>query len=701
MATKTATASYLAILMQTALWQIAKFRASLSYSAACLFNWLAVYFALCFPRLIGRRRLHFLRQHFRHCYAHFGSGKDAHALHLLSSLHTPCSRPGDLRIAFRGWSFHPSTKRRWEAVVLCVGDEVIAATTKRIRRRDVSRAYGRGVPNCGFSLGVDPANVPANTGFAVYALYRDGLAIPTKRKESAFKSFAAEPHDHPRYIIWGGKQYSPLPQRRWGYIDHYSFAPDSLSFNELLALLNNEVGFEHSAFAETIIQQVILDSFLNGTYHNDIQIHRALHRSASLGAIPAIIRAINISEAASMGLLSVVENKPLDKNTSSQPPLNASCSPDPAIRRIFVCACGEEALDKDSAEFSLPQVFPTRLGGNCKVIAVPRLKKTLITLQNATIWSRALVMSDNKYLVLDPSAHPSLRVIAGIPRTLCFSKRSPDFCALMAHPTRNSTLEEGILLDGRSSFNYFHWLVEYLPRLHTLEALYSLRDIPLIANARMHNNMKQMLSIVAPDRTVFWNDEDTAVSVRRLHYPSMLTFIPDDATISPHASAYLPAHELLWLRDKLLRSHSVISPTKRRLYISRLSEQARTVVNEQAIREVFLERGFEVVNPAELSLSEQITLFRSAEAIAGNAGAAFANLLFCNSGTKVIMTVMRANQNYSFFASLAALNGCELLLVTGSSLRARCVYHTAEDYLHAPYWVSPRRVSRALDYLGL
>ena len=48
------------------------------------------------------------------------------------------------------------------------------------------------------------------------------------------------------------------------------------------------------------------------------------------------------------------------------------------------------------------------------------------------------------------------------------------------------------------------------------------------------------------------------------------------------------------------------------------------------------EKGFELVATELLSFKEQVRLFSEADIIVGPSGAAFANIIFCQPGTKVI-----------------------------------------------------------------
>lgn len=75
---------------------------------------------------------------------------------------------------------------------------------------------------------------------------------------------------------------------------------------------------------------------------------------------------------------------------------------------------------------------------------------------------------------------------------------------------------------------------------------------------------------------------------------------------------------------------------RRRLFIDRTDAPTRRVRNLAELRPVFETFGIEVVRLAGRSLLEQAALFRDAELIIANHGAALANLVFCEPGARVL-----------------------------------------------------------------
>ena len=78
---------------------------------------------------------------------------------------------------------------------------------------------------------------------------------------------------------------------------------------------------------------------------------------------------------------------------------------------------------------------------------------------------------------------------------------------------------------------------------------------------------------------------------------------------------------------------------RRLVYLNRLpgtTHSGRTITNENELQKMLVRRGFHVVDPATLAFAEQVQLFTQADVIVGAHGSAFANLIWCRPGARVV-----------------------------------------------------------------
>jgi capsular polysaccharide biosynthesis protein len=80
----------------------------------------------------------------------------------------------------------------------------------------------------------------------------------------------------------------------------------------------------------------------------------------------------------------------------------------------------------------------------------------------------------------------------------------------------------------------------------------------------------------------------------------------------------------------------------KRFYIIR-EGYTRGIANEREVRGYFESQGWALVAPEQLSIPDQIALFRDADAIAGLHGSALSNLVWCSPGCHVLEFV---SQNF-------------------------------------------------------
>lgn len=86
----------------------------------------------------------------------------------------------------------------------------------------------------------------------------------------------------------------------------------------------------------------------------------------------------------------------------------------------------------------------------------------------------------------------------------------------------------------------------------------------------------------------------------------------------------------------------------KKVFISRNDAGFRIVEKEDEVFELFEKRGFQRYCLSELSVLEQIALFNKAEIIVGAHSSGFANLIYCNSGAK-ILEIFQQRFDLSFY----------------------------------------------------
>ena len=204
-------------------------------------------------------------------------------------------------------------------------------------------------------------------------------------------------------------------------------------------------------------------------------------------------------------------------------------------------------------------------------------------------------------------------------------REHPLFLAPFPGPPHEVAGRLGVLA-SRGDFNYYHFLIDVLPRIGVLEQAQRC-DPPdkwyVPAQTAFQRELLEMLGI-PPVRRI-----DCAEFP---HVRAELLVVPG----LPSMTERNPPWVVDFLRRRLL-TESHTRGARRPIYVTRGSSvNNRVVRNEDELLELLTDRGFEVIDPGKLSVNDQIRTFATASIIVAPHGAALANLVFASPGSSVI-----------------------------------------------------------------
>ncbi|WP_299697870.1 glycosyltransferase family 61 protein [Hydrocarboniphaga sp.] len=104
------------------------------------------------------------------------------------------------------------------------------------------------------------------------------------------------------------------------------------------------------------------------------------------------------------------------------------------------------------------------------------------------------------------------------------------------------------------------------------------------------------------------------------------------------------------------------------LYISRNDSGMRRILNEEELLPGLRKLGFNIVMPAKLPLSAQISLFRSARIIVSAHGAGLTNLLFSEPGTRLVEIFPEGGVHGSAFLRICSHRDFKYFFVVGEAV---------------------------------
>lgn len=184
---------------------------------------------------------------------------------------------------------------------------------------------------------------------------------------------------------------------------------------------------------------------------------------------------------------------------------------------------------------------------------------------------------------------------------------------------------------GAADGNYYHWLLDSLPRLHLVKeaGLWNKIDYFVIYSREHHFVVETLLALGIRSSQIIDVHSTTHLRAQQLVVTS-----PVRGT-----GRHAPTWPGKFLKESFLpmvtgsAQPTGFSPF---VYVSRRDASFRRVRNEEAVEALLAEYGFESYALAELSFREKVALFAGAHAVVGPVGAGMANILFCEPGTPMI-----------------------------------------------------------------
>ncbi|MFN4075916.1 MAG: glycosyltransferase family 61 protein [Cloacibacterium sp.] len=225
-------------------------------------------------------------------------------------------------------------------------------------------------------------------------------------------------------------------------------------------------------------------------------------------------------------------------------------------------------------------------------------------------------------------------------------------------------IEEGFFLGGNGCWNWYHYLIEILPKTLLLEET-NCKTILISDDICNYPTMKQALEALINEKhyTIKLLNRKQNYKVKKLFFINEINkieFNKINPNINNANTAYFREKYLYILREKLLLNYiKEENNLNKKIFLWR--ENTHRIAQNQNEVLVYLEKnGFEKIDSSTLTLEQQIKIFNSAEIIIGTTGAAWSNLIFCKQNTKAIIFSPIFFNSFNAFSNLAQIFNIDL-----------------------------------------
>lgn len=232
------------------------------------------------------------------------------------------------------------------------------------------------------------------------------------------------------------------------------------------------------------------------------------------------------------------------------------------------------------------------------------------------------------------------------------------------------TLPEGILLNGQACNNWYHWLINILPKAFIAETYLQLGPkIPyLVSRSIQGTRMEEALRLViGDDREVVFLDHGLhkvqrgiviEAPVREVYRPKNILSPINWSKLGAFHSEIMAQYRSYILERVKQARLDVTAPTPAKIFLAR--DNVRRPYNQNEVGALLQRMGFAPVSLEQHPFTEQVALLADATIVVGPTGAQWAGWLFSERAVGLVL-LPRFLTRSSLFAKLGAAGSSELL----------------------------------------
>ncbi len=195
--------------------------------------------------------------------------------------------------------------------------------------------------------------------------------------------------------------------------------------------------------------------------------------------------------------------------------------------------------------------------------------------------------------------------------------------------------------------NYYHWMLEALPRLFSMRR--QINNTTLLIPDNLSSFHHQTL-VYFDIKEIFQYPKTKLILAKELLLPTPVC--PDYGQHNPKLLIEMGA----WLKEKTPATEKSGNKSPKRIFIIRESDKVRKLANQDDVITLLVEYNFTPISLEKLTITEQINLFRNANCIAGVQGAGLSNMIYMPKDSLIINLINKHHHDTCFFNLANALN---------------------------------------------
>ncbi len=302
--------------------------------------------------------------------------------------------------------------------------------------------------------------------------------------------------------------------------------------------------------------------------------------------------------------------------------------------------------------------------------------KNTLALRNASVLHQRFITIDDKLITIENAADVRADFIAGLWMYL-WSTPTADGNALILNPhVEPEKVAAGIAGFGRCDSNWFHFLVETLPRI-LASCKVAPKEVPIYVQSDIVPAGLEAISKVTEREVIPM--KSSAICFNQLFVGQGVSSTLDTVFLSELKGKF-DSDSLIQTRNSLLKAFPPKATSKRRIMMMRRSSY-RKLKNVDKIIRVAEEYGFEIIAMDKLPLHDQISFINNADVVLSQGGAAITNLMFAGQQTRLIGLVGPTLNQKDYWSNYLDVFKVKHEFITGDIKNSRVAETVHSDFL--------------------
>ena len=213
------------------------------------------------------------------------------------------------------------------------------------------------------------------------------------------------------------------------------------------------------------------------------------------------------------------------------------------------------------------------------------------------------------------------------------------------------------LVQGASTENYFHWLMDILPKIRIFKSKYSIDKIDYLYLGDLTSSQEESLKFLGiKKKQIIKSKIYKHINANKIFFVTHPWYFKGKFHDQSHN---IPRWQIIWLKETFLKFKKKFKINKK-IYIDRTESKFShcQIINHLELKKYLKKKKFKIVRLGSQSFAKQIYMFWNANYIVGAHGAALTNLVFSKSKTKVIelKPFRHPGKNYQRISKINKLN---------------------------------------------